>query len=173
MSRLETTPANPTHGPPRRGAGEPRAVAYKVPSRYKYHIQKDCIPASHFHHRLTVTKITFSEYQFRTSADASDSLCAWVKELLELNKPMGKVTLIEIPTRSSPDGFQLPNHQVFVYVKGDITPEATGLGRQHSLPHHQRNPVRVHWTAHGDPNFCNYCKSEGHVLGCWSSSGSM
>ncbi|KAF9288403.1 hypothetical protein BGZ88_008194 [Linnemannia elongata] len=114
---------------------------------------------------FTVTKITFSEYQFHTSADAGDNLCAWVRELLEIKKAMGKVILIEIPTRSSPDRFHLPNHQVFVYVKGDVTPEAAGLGRQHSLPYHQRNPVRVHWTAHGDPNFCNYCKSEGHVLG--------
>ncbi|KAF9537230.1 hypothetical protein EC957_008602, partial [Mortierella hygrophila] len=60
---------------------------------------------------FTVTKITFSEYQFHTSADAGDNLCAWAKELLETKKSMGKVILIEIPTRSSPDGFQLPNHQ--------------------------------------------------------------
>ncbi|OAQ23344.1 hypothetical protein K457DRAFT_25207 [Linnemannia elongata AG-77] len=112
-----------------------------------------------------VTKIMFSEYQFQTSADLGDNLCAWVKKLLEIEKPMGKVILIGIPTRTSPNGLQIPNHRVFAYVKGDITPEAAGLGHQHPLPHHQRNPVRVHWTAHGDPNVCNYCKSEGHVLG--------
>ncbi|KAH7034393.1 hypothetical protein BKA57DRAFT_497033 [Linnemannia elongata] len=113
---------------------------------------------------FTVTKIMFSEYQFHTSGDAGDNLCVWVKNLLEVEKPMGKVISIQIPMRSSPKGFQVPNHQVFVYVKGNTTPEAAGLGRQHFLPHHQRNPIKVHWTAHGDPNFCNYCKSEGHVL---------
>ncbi|KAF8923670.1 hypothetical protein BGZ47_004575, partial [Haplosporangium gracile] len=40
---------------------------------------------------FTVTKIMFSEYQFHTSADAGDNLCAWVKDLLEKEKAMGKV----------------------------------------------------------------------------------
>ncbi|KAF9293197.1 hypothetical protein BGZ88_005659 [Linnemannia elongata] len=48
-----------------------------------------------------VTKIMFSEYQFQTSADLGDNLCAWVKKLLEIEKPMGKVILIGIPTRTS------------------------------------------------------------------------
>ncbi|KAF9271489.1 hypothetical protein BGZ88_006070 [Linnemannia elongata] len=93
---------------------------------------------------FTVTKIMFSEYQFHTSGDAGDNLCVWVKNLLEIEKPMGKVISIQIPMRSSPKGFQVPNHQVFVYVKGNTTPEAAGLGRQHFLPLHQRNPVKVH-----------------------------
>ncbi|KAG0061881.1 hypothetical protein BGZ89_011110 [Linnemannia elongata] len=42
-------------------------------------------------------------------------------------KAMGKVILTEMPTRSSPDGFQQPNRQVFVYVKGDITPKPPNL----------------------------------------------
>lgn len=84
----------------------------------------------------------FSEYQFHTSGDAGDNLCVWVKNLLEIEKPMGKVISIQIPMRSSPKGFQVPNHQVFVYVKGNTTPKAAGLGRQHFLPLHQRNPVK-------------------------------
>ncbi|KAK3811378.1 MAG: hypothetical protein JOS17DRAFT_796194 [Linnemannia elongata] len=102
-----------------------------------------------------VTKITFSEYQFNTSTEAGDNLYAWVSELIETEKAMGKVILIEIPTRSSRNGFQIPNHQVLVYVKGDVTPEAAELDRQHFFPHHQRNSARVHWTAHGDPNACS------------------
>ena len=79
----------------------------------------------------------FLEYQFHTSTDARDNLCAWVSELLEFEKAMGKVISIEISTRSSPYGSRLPSHQVFVYVKGDVSPEAAGLGRQHCLPQHQ------------------------------------
>ncbi|KAH7042896.1 hypothetical protein BKA57DRAFT_440925 [Linnemannia elongata] len=43
---------------------------------------------------FTVTKIMFSEYQFHTSGDAGDNLCVWVKNLLEIEKPMGKVISI-------------------------------------------------------------------------------
>ncbi|KAH7044179.1 hypothetical protein BKA57DRAFT_468891 [Linnemannia elongata] len=40
---------------------------------------------------------------------------------------MGKVILTEMTTRFSPDGFQQPNRQIFVYVKGDITPKPPNL----------------------------------------------
>ncbi|KAH7045647.1 hypothetical protein BKA57DRAFT_439742 [Linnemannia elongata] len=150
---------NPINGPP---IDEPFLSAVRHPGtefdriELVYHETIDAFKVS------TTPIIMFSEYQFHTSGDAGDNLCVWVKNLLEIEKPMGKVISIQIPMRSS---FQVPNHQVFVYVKGKTTPKAAGLGRQHFLPLHQRNPVKVHWTAHGDPKFCNYCKSEGHVLG--------
>ncbi|KAF9118357.1 hypothetical protein BGW39_001253, partial [Mortierella sp. 14UC] len=110
----------------------------------------------------TITKIIFSEFQFQSSADLGDDLQVWVPNLLEVTKQLGKVILIQIPLLPTPEGDHAPGHQVFAYVKGDISPEAAGLERTHLLPHHQKNPIRLQWM--GGPLYCNYCKGEDHSI---------
>ncbi|KAG0249161.1 hypothetical protein BGZ95_007665, partial [Linnemannia exigua] len=110
----------------------------------------------------TITKIIFSEFQFQFSADLGQDLRAWVTDLLEGTKQLGKVILIQILLVPTPEGDHAPGHQVFVYVKkGDITPEAAGMERTHLLPHHQKNPIRIQWM--GGRLYCNYCKGRTTV----------
>ncbi|KAG0247396.1 hypothetical protein BGZ95_008724, partial [Linnemannia exigua] len=99
---------------------------------------------------------------FQSSADLGQDLRAWVTDLLEDTKQLGKVILIQIPLVPTPEGDHAPGHQVFVYLKGDITPEAAELERTHILPHHQKVPIRFQWMR--GPLYCNYCKGEDHGI---------
>ncbi|KAG0372222.1 hypothetical protein BGX24_000543 [Mortierella sp. AD032] len=78
---------------------------------------------------------------------------------------MGKVIKIEVPLYRSIYGIHLPGHQGIAHVKGNRTLEDVGIAKSHDLPGHQKAPIIINWSYTTGPPFCNYCKSEGHLIG--------
>ncbi|KAG0374705.1 hypothetical protein BGX24_010060 [Mortierella sp. AD032] len=115
-----------------------------------------------------ITKLFFSDFQIQSSAHLGTDLATWIQDLIETEKEMGKVIKIDVPLHRSPKGYLTPGHQVIAYVKGTRTPEDVGLAKSHRLPGHQKVPIRIQWTTANGAPFCNYCKSEGHLIGSFS-----